>query len=385
MRFDRVICIVLDGCGAGPAPDAAEYGDFGENEGNTLYNTWNAVGSIDAPVLTRMGFFAAGGIETGVHPEADYGRLQEVGRGKDSITGHWEMMGIEVARPFPTYPAGFPQGLIEQFESRIGTKTLGNTAASGTAILAELGSKHMTTGFPVVYTSADSVFQIACHEDVVSIERLYQICRIARDLLQEPHNVGRVIARPFVGSAQDGFTRTVRRKDFPVVPPQNLIDTLCDQIGPTYGIGVIPEVFSHRGFRDVHRTQSNAAHATMLLEALNSDARFIWANFEDFDMLYGHRNDPEGFARALIEFDKQLFGFVQRLGAGDLLILTADHGNDPTTPSTDHSREFAPVCLWWFERTKPRNLGDRVNFAHIGATVADALGLDWKPEYSLLR
>jgi phosphopentomutase len=377
MKWERVLCLVLDGCGAGSAPDAEEYGDVGENEGHTLYNVYRRVGKIEAPLLERMGFFRSAGVplSTGLEPEAVWGRLREVSAGKDSITGHWEMMGIHLARPLPTYPHGFPDEVIKPFEERIGMKVLGNYPASGTEIIQELGEEHIRTGRPIVYTSADSVFQIACHESVVPLEKLYEMCRIAREILKEPHHVGRVIARPFTGDAERGFVRTENRRDFPLPPPPNLIDKISVTYGPVFGIGIIPQIFAHRGFREVPRTQNNRAHFEMVRRALKSDARFIWANFEDFDMLYGHRNDPEGFARALKEFDEELADILAKLSPADLLLLTADHGNDPTTPSTDHTREFVPFCAWSPGRVKGVCLGDLEGFWQVGAAVADALGV----------
>lgn len=385
MNFDRVICIVLDGCGAGAAPDSADFNDFGENEGHTIRNVWNAVQGINAPSLARIGFFDACGIETGTEINAKYGRLQEVSIGKDTVTGHWEMMGIELSRPFPTYPNGFPEELIHQFESKIGTETIGHMPASGTEIIKQLGAQHMDTGYPIVYTSADSVFQIACHESVVPVERLYEHCRVARELLVYPNDVGRVIARPFTGSAETGFQRTQNRKDFPLPPPRNLVDTISARLGPVFGIGVIPEVFNHRGFIAVKRTQTNAEHEQMLDSALESDAKFIWSNFEDFDMLYGHRNDARGFATALETFDQTLAKLEARLIETDLLLLTADHGNDPTTPSTDHSREFVPLCAWSPNLMNPGRFADKVGFWNVGATVAEALGVEPIRGESVLR
>ncbi|MEI8281718.1 MAG: phosphopentomutase, partial [Armatimonadota bacterium] len=256
-----------------------------------------------------------------------------------SVTGHWEMMGIVTRRAFPTYPGGFPAGLVAEFEARIGRKVIGNKAASGTAIITELGEEHMRTGSPILYTSADSVFQIACHEKVIPIEQLYEFCRIAREVCVEPNNVQRVIARPFDGEASTGFYRTEKRKDFPVIPIRNLVD----DIGDVFGIGVVPELFDGRGFRAVKRTQSNEEHTKMLQLAMASDARFIFANFEDTDMLFGHRNDPIGFAKCLEQFDIVLGNVLNQMTEDDLLILTADHGNDPTSASTDHSREYSPL------------------------------------------
>jgi phosphopentomutase len=378
----RAIVIVLDGCGAGAAPDARQFGD--ENP-STLLNVWNAVGGIKAPNLQACGYLAAGGCPAeppmwGRKVESRYGRLRPVSMGgKDSVTGHWEMMGIVMDEPFPTYPSGFPPDLIGAFEAEIGSPTLGNKPASGTAIIAELGEEHVRTGRPIVYTSADSVFQIACHEAVVPIERLYEICLVARRLCKPPHGVQRVIARPFVGDPQGGFTRTGRRRDFPIEAPFNLVD----HIGSVYGIGVVPELFNGRGFRSGPRTQSNAQHWAAMGDALRSDARLIFANFEDFDMLYGHRNDPVGFAKALEEFDAHLGELLSKVGPQDLVILTADHGNDPTDPSTDHTREYVPVSVSGRTVTSGK-LGDVDGMASVGRTVAYWIDADWMVGKNLL-
>ena len=371
----RAIVIVLDGCGAGAAPDAVQFGD--SDGPSTVLHVWESVGGFSAPNLASCGFLAACGI--GDAPKARFGRLRELSQGKDSVTGHWEMMGVVTERPFPTYPDGFPIPLIKGFERKIGRQTIGNRAASGTVVIQELGPLHQETGMPIVYTSADSVFQIACHEQVVPLEELYDMCRKAREVLVEPDNVERVIARPFIGDAKGGYTRTGGRKDFPLTPPHNL----ADEIGDAFGVGVVPELFAGRGFRQVRRTQSNAEHAGMLREALASDARFVFANFEDFDMKYGHRNDPWGFAKCFEEFDAFLGPFAKELAPGDLLLLTADHGNDPTTPSTDHSREYVPVALIGSDVT-PKVLGNVDGMACVGATVAAHLGVRWKVGTDLL-
>lgn len=372
----RAIVIVLDGCGAGEAPDAAAFGDT--DHPATIKHVWEKAGPISAQNLAACGLFAACRIEDAppvgiAGKRVQFGRLRELSMGgKDSVTGHWEMMGIVTTEPFPTYPQGFPSGLVSAFERAIGSPVLGNKPASGTAIIAELGAEHMRTRRPILYTSADSVFQIACHEQIVPVERLYEICAIARRLCAPPDNVERVIARPFIGDAERGFTRTERRRDFPLSPPPNL----ADRVGDVFGIGVVPELFDHRGFRSVRRTQNNAEHATMLFEALESEARFIFANFEDTDMLFGHRNDPAGFKGALERFDETLAVLLGKLGPDDLLLLTADHGNDPTTPSTDHSREYVPVCVVGAgEGAIPR--GDVEGMTAVGATVAFHLGVDW--------
>ncbi len=374
MPQKRAIVIVLDGCGAGEAPDAALFGD--RDHPSTIKHVWEHVGGFRAPNLEKYGFLAACGI--GESATGRFGRLREISQGKDSVTGHWEMMGIHTKTAFPTYPLGFPIPLIKQFESLIETQTLGNCAASGTEIITRLGELHCETGFPIVYTSADSVFQIACHEGIVPPEKLYSYCRIARDLCVEPNNVQRVIARPFTGEPGH-FSRTERRKDFPLVAPRNLID----QIDQVFGIGVVPELFGGRGFQEVKRTQNNEQHAEMMWIALESQANFIFANFEDFDMLYGHRNDPAGFARCLEDFDIFLGDLVDHLTPDDLLILTADHGNDPTSASTDHSREFVPVVLI-SDHLKSANLGDIEGMMAVGATVAHHLTVNWSIGQSLL-
>ncbi len=370
----RATVVVLDGCGAGEAPDAADFADL--DSPHTLAHVWDSAGGIDAPNLAAVGFLAS--VPAAVRPgrngfHVEFGRLKPLSKGgKDSVTGHWEMMGIVMDRPFPTYPGGFPAELIETFEARIGRSCIGNKPASGTAIIAELGARHMESGHPIVYTSADSVFQIACHEDVVPIQVLYEFCEVAREICRPPHDVQRVIARPFVGDGQSGFQRTERRRDYPLPPPENLVDS----VGNVLGIGVVPELFSHRGFRPLARTQSNAQHALALEEAWLSDARFIFANFEDFDMLYGHRNDPVGFRRCLEEFDVWLGQWLSAMSERDLLILTSDHGNDPTTPSTDHSREYVPLCAVT-RGGGTKDLGDIEGFAEVGRRVARHLEMGW--------
>ncbi|MFN7172611.1 MAG: phosphopentomutase [Fimbriimonadaceae bacterium] len=368
----RAIVIVLDGCGAGATADATSYGDNGE--ANTLLHVWEACGGLNAPNLVACGFFRTAGVEAeGQMPDglgAQWGRLLPLSQGKDSVTGHWELMGVVLERPFPTYPDGFPPEVIQEFEKRIGRGALANVAISGTGAILKWGGESMKTGNPIVYTSADSVFQIAAHESVVPPEQLYEWCQIARNMLEEPNNVQRVIARPFIGDEKQGFTRTNNRKDFPLPAPPNLLD----QIGDVYGIGVVPELFLGRGFLTVARTQSNAEHEQEMRRAMPGDSRFIFANFEDFDMLYGHRNDPEGFGRALEDFDRFLGWLFGELRDTDLLILTADHGNDPTHPGTDHTREYVPMVL--VARGLPSGpLGDRKGLAVVGDQVALHLGL----------
>ena len=368
---------MLDGCGAGEAPDAPAFGD--NDHPSTIKHVWEAAGGFKAPNLESCGFLAACGIDSGEDARATYGRLRELSMGKDSVTGHWEMMGIVTAKPFPTYPDGFPIPLVKEFEKSIGTQTIGNKAASGTQIIQDLGSLHVDTGFPILYTSADSVFQLAAHEEVVPLEKLYDWCRIAREICVEPNNVQRVIARPFIGDKLSGFTRTGHRKDFPLTPPPNLVD----DVGDVYGIGVVPELFNGRGFRPSTRTQSNAEHKVALDAALESGARFIFANFEDFDMLYGHRNDPAGFAKALEDFDVYLGELLSKLRPDDILLISADHGNDPTTASTDHSREYVPICVVG-PSVATGTVGDVDGMSAIGATVAKHLGIEWKVGTPLL-
>ena len=367
----RAILLVLDGCGAGAAPDAALFGDT--HAPDTLRHVYE-VAPFSAPTLAKLGLLAAADIPS-EPTEGAWGRLRPMSEGgKDSVTGHWEMMGIQVPERFPTYPDGFPFDLVLEFERRIGQDVLGNRAASGTAILDELGETSLRTGKPILYTSADSVFQLAAHEDVVPIDTLYEWCRIGREL----SDVQRVIARPFLGEP-GAWVRTERRKDWPLEPPPNLVDA----VGNVRGIGVVPELFGGRGFLPGPRTQSNPEHAQALLAALDEDVRFIFANFEDFDMKYGHRSDPQGFARCLEAFDAFLADLLPRLEEDDLLILTADHGNDPTDASTDHTREVAPVCVW-SPRMPSRALGDVDGFDAVGATVAAWLGVPWDRGTSLL-
>lgn len=356
----RVILIVLDGCGAGATPDAERFSDHPTN--HTLRNIHELRSLASCPRLADCGFLAS----TGLSPagNARYGRLQPLGEGKDSVTGHWEMMGARVTKPFPTFPQGFPTDLMRQFQQAIGRGTLGNKAASGTAIIAELGEEHQRTGMPIVYTSADSVFQIAAHEGTVPIDMLYEWCAIARSLT----DVQRVIARPFAGEPGN-YVRTERRRDFPLTPPPNLVDELAAEFGQVHGIGVVPELFAGRGFRQVSRTQSNPQHFVALLDALEHPTPFIFANFEDFDMKFGHRNDPLGFAQCLVEFDEMLGTIQSKLGADDLLILTADHGNDPTDESTDHTREFVPLAIIG-QNVPAADLQDRAGLDHIGKSVA---------------
>lgn len=371
----RIFILVLDGVGAGELPDAADYGDAGSH---TLMHVAQAAGGINVPALQSLGLgnlLPLQGVAAEASPRGCWGLMQEASPGKDSVTGHWEMMGVVLTQPFPTYPNGFPRDLVERFEDAIGTQVLGNIPASGTEIIQKLGEEHLRTGKPILYTSADSVFQLAAHEEVIPVDRLYEMCRIARAMLTGEHAVGRVIARPFEG-APGHFRRTERRKDFPLDPPPNVLDAIASAGLRVHAIGKIHEFFAGRSIARWDDTRNNAQHAEAALEAVrNSDASLVFANFEDFDMLYGHRNDPLGFAQALQEFDQRLASILDELRDGDLLILTSDHGNDPLTPSTDHSREHAFLLVYGHGLRSGVNLGVRSTFADIGATVLDALGL----------
>lgn len=355
----RFFLIVLDGCGCGELPDALDYG-AGDLGSHTLANTAKAVGGVRLPTLERLGLgnlAELAGVAAIPDAPSHWGRLAEISKGKDTVTGHWEMMGVITNPAFPIYPNGFPNDLIAAYEAAIGTKTLGHYPASGTEILRQLGEEHLRTGYPIVYTSADSVFQVAAHETHFGLERLYQICEIARATLP----LCRVIARPFVGESSETFRRTENRKDWPLPPPHpTTLDRLSEAGKRVHFIGKTCELFPEAPDQRRELTTNNPAHCAALVNAVqHSDADFIFANLEDFDMLYGHRNDPVGFARLLEELDAWLGAdFLPHLRPGDLVGITADHGNDPTTPSTDHSREYVPLLLFGPSITAPQNLGD---------------------------
>ncbi len=375
----RAILLILDGVGVGELPDAANYGDEGSN---TLVNMAKAVGGLNLPTLQRMGLGNIAQIE-GVPPTdepiACYGKMREISAGKDTTTGHWEIAGVIRTKPFPTYPNGFPPEIIEAFEQAIGRKVLGNKPASGTAIIEELGEEHLRTGYPIVYTSADSVFQIAAHEDIVPVETLYRWCEIAREILRGEHEVARVIARPFVGTPGN-FKRTPRRKDFSVPPPYpTLLDALTENGLTVVTVGKVDDIFAGRGVsRAIHTSDNHEGMEQVEKLVAKDDFDFLWCTLVDFDTLYGHRNNPQGFAQALEEFDHWLEKFLPKLREGDLLLITADHGNDPTTPSTDHSREYVPLLVWTPTLRKGKPLGTRATFADVAATVADWLGVKWQ-------
>ncbi|MBC8103841.1 MAG: phosphopentomutase [Cytophagales bacterium] len=387
----RFFLIVLDGCGAGEMPDALDYG-VGDIGSNTLANTARAVGGLQMPALAKVGWgniTPLRGVPLAPNAPALWGRLAEVSKGKDTVTGHWEMVGIRTDVPFPTYPGGFPPEIIGAFEKIVGTKILGNLPASGTEILKRLGEEHLRTGFPIVYTSADSVFQVAAHEDVslFGLERLYRACEAARRMLREPHHVGRVIARPFIGDSALTFQRTENRRDYPLPLPHDTVLDLLTKAGKTvHAIGKISEIFGGQGITTAEKTTNNPDHIAALARAVRGegpggDSDFVFANLEDFDMLYGHRNDPVNFARLLREFDDFVGAdLLPHLRAGDLVGITADHGNDPTTTSTDHSREYVPLLAFGPAITQPCPLGNRATFADWGATIAAWLGASLPPE-----
>jgi phosphopentomutase len=374
-RLKRVLILVMDGMGVGELPDAAAYGDEGSC---TLGNLADAVGGLDVPHLGLLGLgniISVKGVPPVAEPQAAYGKMQMRSAGKDTTSGHWEMMGVTLVRPFPVYPHGFPPEVIEAFQERIGRKVIGNRAASGTEIIEELGGLHMQTGSPIVYTSADSVFQIAAHEEIIPVPELYRICEIARQLLSGEHAVGRVIARPFVGTPGH-FQRTYRRHDISMPPPApTLLDRLNDAGYQVAGVGKVYDVFAGHGINRTIPASGNMEIAHKALQAWQEmDRGLVFATLVDFDSLYGHRNDPAGYAGALKEFDIFLPEIRGSLGAGDMLVITADHGNDPTTPSTDHSREYVPLLLAG-PQVNPVNMGTRQTMADLGATLAFLFGV----------
>jgi phosphopentomutase len=372
MNRRRAAIIVLDGVGIGPAPDTAAYGDEGSN---TLGHVLAGAG-LDLPNLRALGLGRCApldGVPPVPEPAAAWGTAQPASAGKDSTTGHWELCGVILERPFPTYPHGFPPAVIDEFSRRTGRGVLGNRAASGTAILDELGAEHVRTGAWIVYTSADSVFQVAAHEAVVPLQELYSACEAARVMLQGEHGVSRVIARPFVGEP-GAWVRTPNRRDYSLPPSgETLLDLLAERDVPRIGVGKVDDLFAGRNISSTH-TATNAAAYALLEDALQSMERgFLLANVIEFDQSWGHRNDVAGFRRGLRELDAALPRLLDRLREEDLVIFTADHGNDPTTPSTDHSREVVPLLVTG-PRIRPVPLGRRTTFADAGQTVAEYLG-----------
>jgi len=375
--MNNFFIIILDGVGIGELPDASDYGDEGSN---TLVNMAKAIGGLNLPNLEKLGLGnieEIEGLKKVEHPLASFGKMKEISKGKDSTTGHWEIGGIYVEKDFTYFPQGFPQDIISKFLKLTGCKGfLGNKPASGTEIINELGDEHVKTGYPIIYTSADSVFQIAAHEEIIPLNRLYEICEITRNqVLIPPLNVGRVIARPFTGESVN-YTRTTNRQDYSLDPPSDTILNLLNKNGiSTVAIGKINDLFNYRGIKIQEKTKSNEEGCKKLIEySIKLKDSFIFANLVDFDVYYGHRNDPEGFAKALKEFDEFLPKFVGTLDESDSFIITADHGNDPTTPSTDHSREYVPV-LFYKKNRKSSNLGMRETFSDAAKTVADYFGI----------
>ncbi|PKQ16000.1 MAG: phosphopentomutase [Actinobacteria bacterium HGW-Actinobacteria-7] len=379
-RLPRAIVLVLDSVGAGELPDAAEYGDSGSN---TLANTARAVHGLAMPNLGALGLgnvTRIEGVPPTATPDASWGRNAEASAGKDTTTGHWEMMGLQLSLAFPTYPNGFPPEVMERFSALTGLGWLGNYPASGTEIIQELGDEHVATGNPIIYTSGDSVFQIAAHEDVIPVDELYRICAIARErVCVGEHAVGRIIARPFIGPDADGvYRRTHRRRDFALEPSEpTVLDRLAEEGIASYGVGKIGEIFAWRGICESPHSENNMHGFDNLLERVvdDTDNGFVFANLVDFDMVWGHRNDVEGYARGLEEVDARMPELLDAMIEGDLFILTADHGCDPTTPSTDHSREYTPLISLVKGGDGGVDLGIRSSFSDIGETVLDFYGL----------
>lgn len=374
----RIFIALLDGVGMGELPDAHLYGDEGSH---TLRNTALAVGGLTLPHLGRLGLGWIDdipGVDRVFPVEGAYGKMRELSPGKDTTSGHWEIAGVVLSRPFPVYPGGFPEEIVDAIQTVIGTPILGNKPASGTAIIEELGEEHLRTGFPIVYTSADSVLQIAAHEEIIPPEKLYTMCEKVRQIMQREHAVARIIARPFVGKPGH-FERTPRRRDFSLPPPEKtILDVLQENGKKVIGIGKIKDIFAGRGLDENVKTAGNAETFRVLQEVHQSgEGDLIWANFNDFDTVFGHRNNPEGFAKALEEWDKELGNFLPSLGREEILFITSDHGCDPTTPSTDHSREHALLLAFspMIQRGIP--LGVRESFADLGATIMEIMGVSW--------
>jgi phosphopentomutase len=385
MSKRRAIVIVCDSLGVGELPDAGEFGDEGSNTlGHVLRDQ-----RPNLPTLTRLGLLhTLPEPATTERPQSAFGRMAEISAGKDTTTGHWEMMGLVVKDPFRTYPNGFPPEVIAEYERRIERKTLGNKPASGTVILDELGEEHVRTGYPIVYTSADSVFQVAAHEEVIPVEELWRICAIARELMRGEHNIGRIIARPFVGSGKGHFKRTANRKDFSVRPTGETVVERAHKAGHrVVGLGKIADIFDRVGIDEEIRTESNSDGMRKTIDLIRqSNADFIFTNLVDFDSKYGHRNDAAGYARALETFDGELAGLLDEMRDDDLLFITADHGCDPTDVSTDHTREYVPLLVAG-RGVGEHPLGTRSTFADLGATICDYLGLsrDGIPGSSVLK
>ncbi len=372
----RIIWFVLDSVGIGEMDDANIYGDY---DVNTLEHVYTYNRGLAIPHMIELGLGNIEGVTAlpkAAEPSACFARLRELSKGKDTTTGHWEMVGIHTEVPFPTYPDGFPKEVMAAFEAAIGTKTLGNCVASGTAILDTLGPEHMRTGYPIIYTSADSVFQIAAHEEVIPLERLYEMCEIARKILVKEHEVARVIARPFVGQ-EGAFVRTSNRHDYAIMPPKdNLLVYAKDKGLDVVAIGKIEDIFNKQGITQATHTKDNVDGILQTIDAMAQDTTgIIFTNLVDFDMKWGHRNDPLNYGKGLEEFDRYLPQIIEAMRDDDILVITADHGCDPTTKGTDHTREHVPLIVYHKQMTKGCDMGTRNSFADIGQTIATMFDL----------
>ncbi|MBQ8783537.1 MAG: phosphopentomutase [Clostridia bacterium] len=368
MKFNRTFLIVLDSFGIGEMPDAKDFGDEGSNTLKAVFNSKE----FNAPNLQKLGLFNIDGVEVGEkvkHPTASFARLQEKSKGKDTTTGHWELCTVISHKPMPTYPDGFPKEIIDEFSKKTGRGVLCNKPYSGTQVIADYGEKHLKTGDLIVYTSADSVFQIAAHEDIVPTDTLYEYCRIARKILAGEHAVGRVIARPFTGES-GSFKRTENRHDFSLLPPsETTLDRLENAGFDVISVGKIYDIFAGKGITEKHITKNNSQGMAKTKELLNKDfCGLCFTNLVDFDMVYGHRNDTDGYAKAISEFDRFLGEFIEEMGENDLLIVTADHGCDPSTESTDHSREYVPFIAYAHNEL-PQNFGTVEGFDFVGRMI----------------
>lgn len=387
----RVVLMVLDSVGIGELPDAHAYGDEGSN---TVLNIFRQRKKLEIPNLKKFGFANIEGLEELGHegePQGSFGKLQEVSKGKDTTTGHWEIAGVVTSNPFPTYPNGFPTSIINEFINKSQVEgILGNVVASGTEIIDKLGDEHVKTGYPIVYTSADSVFQIAAHEDIIPIEKLYEMCRRAREILVGDTGVGRVIARPFIGESGN-YQRTDKRRDFSLEPTgQTTLDVLTNNKYRVCAVGKIEDIYAKRGISDAVHTHDNNDGVNKTLDYMKEDFEgIIFTNLVDFDMKYGHRNDVEGYGKALEDFDLRLPEIISSLKDDDILMITADHGCDPTTPSTDHSREYIPLVIIGKSIKKGVNVGVRKSFSDISATILEMFNLpkleNGESFYSLIK